>query len=67
MRELYYLLLEHPEYCQTGVWREQEERPDFTDPEDPPEQRTVDIVAGMTDPYALELYKRYFFPESWPA
>lgn len=63
LRELYYLLLEYPEYSQAGAWHEQEERPDYTDPADPPEQRTVDIVAGMTDPYALELYKRYFFPE----
>ncbi len=31
------------------------------------ERRTVDIVAGMTDPYAINLYQSIFFPESWPA
>lgn len=37
------------------------------DPSDSIERRTVDFIAGMTDPFALELYRKHFFPESWPA
>ena len=33
---------------------------------DPIEQRVGDIVAGMTDRYALRLYEKFFFPQSWP-
>ncbi|HIJ66540.1 MAG TPA: deoxyguanosinetriphosphate triphosphohydrolase [Candidatus Hydrogenedentes bacterium] len=34
-------------------------------PEDSLERRTVDFIAGMTDQYALRLYKRLFFPAPW--
>jgi dGTPase len=30
------------------------------------EQRVGDIIAGMTDRYALRLYEKFFFPQSWP-
>jgi dGTPase len=32
---------------------------------EPVERRVVDIVAGMTDSHALDLYRKLFFPESW--
>jgi dGTPase len=35
------------------------------DPGDPLDRRTVDFLAGMTDPYALNLYERLFFPSGW--
>ena len=35
-------------------------------PGDPIEQRVGDIIAGMTDRYALRLYEKFFFPQSWP-
>lgn len=56
LREMYYYLLEHPTKETEGC-----------DIEDTLERRTVDFVAGMTDEYALRLYKRLFFPEAWPA
>jgi dGTPase len=31
------------------------------------ERKVVDRLAGMTDQYALEMYQKLFFPESWPA
>ena len=34
-------------------------------PEDPLDRRTVDFLAGMTDPYALNLYQQLFFPMPW--
>ena len=34
---------------------------------DPLEQRVGDIIAGMTDRYALTLYESIFFPRSWQA
>jgi dGTPase len=56
LRELYYRLLEHPtKESSAGDLAESLER------------RTVDFIAGMTDPYALELYSSMFFPTSWPA
>jgi dGTPase len=35
------------------------------DSSEPVERRVVDVVAGMTDTYALDLYRKLFFPESW--
>lgn len=55
MRELYEYLLEDPEA----------RIPEGTD--DAPERRTTDYLAGMTDRYALGLYRGYFFPETGPA
>ncbi len=37
-----------------------------TEPQDTLERRIVDFIAGMTDHYALQLYQRLFFPDSWP-
>ncbi len=52
LRALYDYLLEHPvdEILHEGA------------PDADHEQRTVDFVAGMTDPYALELYERHLMP-----
>ncbi len=30
------------------------------------ERRVVDVLAGMTDQYALQFYKETFFPQAWP-
>lgn len=56
LKELYCRLLEQPTKESSAG-----------DPADSLERRTVDFVAGMTDPFALELYSKLFFPESWPA
>jgi dGTPase len=54
LRELYVHLLENPtEDSAAG------------DPNETLERRTVDFIAGMTDQYALSLYTRIFFPETW--
>ena len=51
VRELYHHLLEHPTpESQLG------------DPDDSLERRTADFVAGMTDNYTLQLYRKFFFP-----
>jgi dGTPase len=34
---------------------------------DPLETRVADIIAGMTDRYALSIYQEIFFPRSWQA
>ncbi|GMW01816.1 MAG: hypothetical protein AMXMBFR84_29530 [Candidatus Hydrogenedentota bacterium] len=56
LRELYPRLLEHPITESLAG-----------NPDDSVERRTVDFVAGMTDQYALHLYRKLFFPDSWPA
>jgi dGTPase len=56
MRQLYFHLIEHPTPESSAG-----------DLEEPLERRTVDFIAGMTDPYALQLYQRLFFPSAWPA
>ncbi len=56
LKELYLHLLEHPTKESAAG-----------DRNDSVERRTVDFIAGMTDPYALQLYSDLFFPESWPA
>jgi dGTPase len=53
--ELYGYLMEHP----AGRVADYPEEDDL-------ERRVVDVIAGMTDHYALELYQQLFFPESWP-
>ena len=55
LNELYGYLMDHPEG----------RVPDYPH-EDDLERRVVDVIAGMTDHYALELYQQLFFPESWP-
>lgn len=35
------------------------------DPEDSMERRAVDFIAGMTDEYALQLFKRRLLPSPW--
>ncbi len=54
LRELYFHLLEYPTPESAAG-----------DPEDSLERRTVDFIAGMTDQYALQLYRQIFFPRSW--
>lgn len=54
LRELYAYLIEH-----------QPETTEHLDPEDSLERRTVDLVAGMTDEYAMQQYRRYFLPAPW--
>ena len=53
LRELFFYLLDHPN-------REVSEEP----AESSLDRRTVDHVAGMTDSYAVALYRRVFFPSS---
>ena len=55
-REMYMHLLEHPSPESAAG-----------SPDDPLDRRTVDFLAGMTDPYALSLYQRLFFPVAWNA
>jgi dGTPase len=55
LRELYaYLLANPPEQLLPGE-----------NDEDTLERKIVDFIAGMTDPYALELYHRFLLPTAW--
>ena len=55
LRELYaYLLSNPPEH----VFKQETNG-------DSLERRVVDFIAGMTDPYALELYARFLLPAAW--
>ncbi len=55
LTDLYTYILKHPK----GIVK--------TYPEgDSLKKRTADIIAGMTDRYALRLYRQFFFPKSWP-
>ncbi len=56
VRELYHYFMEHDEYWEKTI--------DY--PGDTPRDRMVcDYVAGMTDRYALDLYKKIFLPAPW--
>ena len=55
LRELYAYLLSHPP----------EQVRCEGDPTDSLERKIVDFIAGMTDPYAMELYTRYLLPAAW--
>lgn len=55
LKELYAYLLDHPSDLVPQLV-----------PGDPMDRQVVDFLAGMTDQYALRLYKDLFFPEAWP-
>ncbi len=55
MRELYGFLREHPESLPPAAG------------EDTLDRRVADYLAGMTDLFALRLYRENFFPETGPA
>jgi dGTPase len=57
--ELYDFFLQNPGYKHS-------ESVYSADPQDSLERRTVDIIAGMTDNYAVDCYRRLFFPETYP-
>jgi len=54
LMELYDYLIQHPQ--QLG--------PDAAESQSV-ERRTVDLLAGMTDQFALHLYEKIFFPSGW--
>ena len=54
LRELFLFLLDHP----TGEILD-------GDPDDTPARRTADFVAGMTDEYAMQLYRELVLPRPW--
>ena len=58
---LYAHFLKHPEQLPAELLRINRER------EEPVERAVVDYIAGMTDRYALELFKRVFIPRTWGA
>jgi dGTPase len=55
MRELYAFLREHPALLPPASG------------EEPLDRRVADYLAGMTDLFALRLYRENFFPETGPA
>ncbi len=55
VRQLFAHFLAHPD-----------EAGDHSDPEDSAERRAADMIAGMTDQYALALYTQLFLPSEWP-
>ncbi len=55
MRELYFFAMQHPD----GLLAENSD--------EPLERRVADFLAGMTDSYALRLYRENFFPEAGTA
>ncbi len=55
LKELFLFFCEYPEKISSS----------WTIPSDPPERRAADFISGMTDRYALELYKLLFLPKPW--
>ncbi|NJM09155.1 deoxyguanosinetriphosphate triphosphohydrolase [Candidatus Gracilibacteria bacterium] len=58
---LYAYFVKHPEQLPTDLLRINRER------DEPAERAVVDYIAGMTDRYALEVFKRIFIPKTWGA
>ncbi|NPA15349.1 MAG: deoxyguanosinetriphosphate triphosphohydrolase [Deferribacteres bacterium] len=55
LKELFIFFCEHPERIRSS----------WTIPSDSPERRAADFISGMTDRYALELYRLIFLPRPW--
>jgi dGTPase len=58
---LYAHFVKHPEQLPADLLRINQER------QEPIERAVVDYIAGMTDRYALEIFKRIFIPRTWGA
>jgi dGTPase len=58
---LYAYFVKHPEQLPEDLLRINRER------DEPTERVVVDYIAGMTDRYALEVFKRIFIPKTWGA
>lgn len=56
LESLYSYFMEHPEKIRG-----------WSRAEDPVERRVLDYLSGMTDRYAIELYKSLFLPKPWRA
>ena len=54
LTELYDYLIQHPQQLASDAPETQSV-----------ERRTVDLLAGMTDQFALHLYEKIFFPSGW--
>jgi dGTPase len=55
LSDIYYYVLEHPERFMAKSKR----------PEDSYERTAADFVAGMTDRFAINLYRQLFLPQVW--
>jgi len=58
---LYAHFVRHPEQLPADLLRINRER------EEPAERAVVDYIAGMTDRYALAVFRRIFIPRTWGA
>jgi dGTPase len=58
---LYAYFSKHPEQIPEDLRRINQER------QEPVERAVVDYIAGMTDRYALEVFKKIFVPKTWGA
>jgi dGTPase len=58
---LYAYFARHPEQIPDDLRRINQER------QEPVERAVVDYIAGMTDRYALEVFKKIFVPKTWGA
>ena len=56
LQELYYYFLENDEYFDDSI---------SYDSDTDRERKVCDFIAGMTDLYALDLYKHIFLPKPW--
>lgn len=56
IHELYSYMVKHPDEYLEGH-----------PTDDSIERKVVDVIASMTDQYALQLYQKLFFPETWPS
>jgi dGTPase len=58
---LYAHFIKHPDQIPEDLRRINQER------QEPVERAVVDYIAGMTDRYALEVFKKIFVPKTWGA
>jgi dGTPase len=58
---LYSYFVDHPELLPADLLRINQQRAE------PIERAVVDYIAGMTDRYALEVFRRTFIPRTWGA
>ncbi len=58
---LYAHFVKHPEQIPEDLRRINQER------QEPVERAVVDYIAGMTDRYALEVFRKIFIPKTWGA
>ena len=65
IKELYEYFVQTPEAMQQDSDKDKDEKIEQAIKKEGIERIVCDFIAGMTDPYALRIYQKIFYPQPW--